>query len=388
MGVLRDLFRRKGRSILTITGIAVGVFALVVLGAASEWNNIYSVKLAEFYESAVTVAEKDDMSYFGLPNGSRPLSMKKVDEVAAYPGVAAAFPQISMLLDDEFLSIMPPMIMSIAPGISDYEASEIAKGRAILGEERGVTVLGSDLARRLQADVGQTVELRGKRFVVAGIAERTYIGLIDASTWVGIDDARELYIDDLPSAFQKKVEAEDLAVGMTVYAEDGVDPNELARNLERDIEGIATTAPTEMMETVDGMIGLFNAVVASVAFIALLVGGLSIVNTMTMAISERTREIGVKRALGATKGRIVRDVVAESSIMAGIGGAIGLVFGTLAAHGLNSALLAATGTSAFLITWRLIFGALAFSIILGALGGLYPANRASRLDPATALAHR
>lgn len=388
MGVLRDLFRRKGRSILTITGIAVGVFSLVVLGAASEWNNVYSVKLSEFYESAITVAEQDDMSYFGLPNGARPLSMKKVDEVAAHPGVAAAFPQISMLLDDEFLSVMPPMIMSIAPGMSDYSTGEVAEGRVISGDERGVTVLGSDLARRLKAEVGETVELRGERFVVAGIAERTHIGLVDASTWVGLADARELYIADLPSAFRKKIDAEDLAVGMTVYAEDGVDPDELARNLELDVDGIATTGPVEMMDTVDGMIGLFNAVVAGIAFIALLVGGLSIVNTMTMAVGERTREIGVKRALGATRGRIARDVVAESAVMAGIGGVIGLVFGALVAYGLNSALLASTGTSAFLITGRLIVSALALSIVLGALGGLYPANRASRLDPATALAHR
>lgn len=388
MGVLRDLFRRKGRSLLTITGIAVGVFALVVLGAASEWNNVYSAKLAEFYESAITVAEQDDMSYFGLPNGTRPLSMKKVDEVAAYPGVAAAFPQISMLLDDEFLSVMPPMIMSMAPGMPDYETLGVTEGRGIRGDERGVTVLGFDLAKRLKAKVGETVELRGERFVVAGIAERTYIGLVDASTWVGLADARRLYIADLPSAFQKKVKAEDLAVGMTVYAKDGVDPNDLARNLERDVDDIATTSPDEMMDNVNGMIGLFNAVVASIAAIALIVGGLSIVNTMTMAVSERTREIGVKRALGATRGRIARDVVAESAVMAGIGGVIGLVFGALVAYGLNSALLAATGTSAFLITGRLVVGALVFSVVLGALGGLYPANRASRLDPATALAHR
>jgi putative ABC transport system permease protein len=173
-----------------------------------------------------------------------------------------------------------------------------------------------------------------------------------------------------------------------VYARDGVDPNELARSLERDVAGIVTTGPSDMMRNVNSMISLLNAVVGSVAAIALLVGAFSIVNTMMMAVTERTREIGVKRALGATRGRVARDVLAESAVMGGMGGALGLAFGAVVAYGLNSALVAATGTSMFLVTGRLAVGAIVFSMALGAIGGLYPATRASRLDPALALAQR
>ena len=191
----------------------------------------------------------------------------------------------------------------------------------------------------------------------------------------------------LPSAFQSKVDPANLAVGMTVYAKEGVDPNALADELERDMPGISTTGPREMMDRVNGLIALLNAVVATIAVLALLIGGLSIVNTMMMSITERGREIGLKRALGASRWRIRREVLAESALLAAIGGVIGIALGALAAAGLNTALLEATGTSAFLLTWRLAIGALVFSVVLGVLGGLYPARHASRVDPAVALAY-
>ncbi len=388
MGVLRDMLRRKGRSVLTITGIAVGVFALVVLGAASENNNVYSVKLTKYFENTIAVAEKDDSSFFGLATGARPLSMKKAAEIRAYPGVEAAFPQVNVLLDEKFFSVIPPMVMSVAPGMVEYQDVVIAEGSGLRDGERGVTVLGSDLARRMKAHVGDTVELRGTPFEVIGIGERTFINLSDASAYVGLEDARQLYVESLPRAFQAKVKSDDLAVGVMAYARDGVDPDTLARSLEQDVDGIVTTGPAEMMGNVKSMINLLNAVVASIAAVALIVGALSIVNTMMMAVTERTREIGVKRALGATRGRVARDVLAESAVMGGIGGAIGLAFGALVALGLNEALLAATGTSMFLVTGRLAVGAILFSVALGAVGGLYPATHASRLDPALALAQR
>ncbi len=387
MGILRDLFRRKARSILTITGIAIGVFALVVLGAASENNNVYSVKLTDYYRTMISVADKDDMGFFGLPNGARPLSMSKVREVESHPGVAAAFPQIAVMQDDEYLSIIPPMIISSAPGQDAYTDPHLASGRVPTAGERGVTIIGADLATRMKAQVGDRVQLRGKDFEVIGVMRRTFINVSDSAAYVGIDDARQLYIATLPKTFQAKVDPADLAVGVSVYAKEGVDPNALAAELEREVPGIATTGPREMMDKVNGLVALLNAVVASIAVLALLIGGLSIVNTMMMSITERGREIGLKRALGASRWRIRREVLAESALLAVIGGLVGIALGAVAASAINSALLEATGTSAFLLTWRLAIGALVFSVVLGVLGGLYPARRASRVDPAVALAY-
>jgi putative ABC transport system permease protein len=121
--------------------------------------------------------------------------------------------------------------------------------------------------------------------------------------------------------------------------------------------------------------------------LALFISVLSIVNTMTAAITERTREIGVKRALGASRWRIGRDILVESSVMGALGGIGGIMGGIVIVLAMNAAVVAATGTTALLVTGRLIAGAMVFAVVLGALGGMYPALHASRLEPATALAY-
>jgi putative ABC transport system permease protein len=388
MNILRDIFRRKGRSVLTITGIAVGVLALVVLGAVAENQNVYVAKLVNYYDQVVTVIEKEDANFVGMSSGNRPMSAQKIEELRAYPGVEAVVPQVSLLLDTEYMSVIPPMILGMdAQQFIDRTPMKVASG--VMGDsaESHITMLGTDLAKQLKAKVGDTVELRGGKFEVVGIWDKTYVNLLDSAAYVSLADAQNLYYASLPDAFRANVKPENLVLQAMVYAKPGVNPNTLARELNHDISGIRATGGEEMLRTVNGLIGLLNAAVGAVAALALLIGGLSIVNTMTMAVSERTREIGVKRAFGASRGRIRREVLAESAVMGALGGAGGVVIGAVIVVALNSAMVAATGTSALLMTGRLAVAAMLFAVIAGIVGGLYPARYASRLDPAAALAH-
>ena len=229
--------------------------------------------------------------------------------------------------------------------------------------------------------------IRGMRFTVVGILDRTFVNVSDSAAYVPLADSQKLFWLNLPKAFQDSVKPEDLAVQYSVVVEDGVDGDALAAKLERDFSGIKATGPTEMMETATGLVDLLTAVVFGISAIALIVCALSIINTMTMSVGERTREIGLKRALGASRGRVARDVLAESALMSGIGGVIGVVCGAIAVTAINSAIVASTGTSSLLITWRLVFIALGLSVALGLIGGLWPARHASRLEPAAALAY-
>lgn len=387
MSILRDIFRRKGRSTLTIIGIAVGVFALVVLGAVVENQNTYLGVLVDAFEDTVSVLEEDDAGVLGMSSGSRPLSMDALEEIRSYPGVEAAIPVVFALLEEDYFSLMPPMVLGADTVGSPYGFMRLAEGREIEEGDERVAVLGADLAKQAGASVGETFQIRGVPFTVVGIYERSFVNLNDAAVEVPFADAQRLYYEALPEAYQSVVEAEELAVQAFVIATEGTDPDELAMRLDRDVDGIRATGPTELIETVQGLVGLLTGVVWSVAAIALIVCTLSIVNTMTMAVGERTREIGVKRALGASRWRIAQDVLAESAVMGGIGGVIGLMVGAATALALNSAIVAATGTTILIVTGRLAFGALAFAVILGIIGGLWPARHASRLDPARALAY-
>jgi putative ABC transport system permease protein len=325
---------------------------------------------------------------FGFADGKRPIPLETIEELRAHPGVQAVSPHVDLLLDDEYLSIIPPSVLSREPGSLGYEDMAFVSGRSWEPGERGVVIVGSDLARRDRPGIGDSFDVRGEEFEVIGILDRTYVNLLDSAVYVPLADTQQLYYDSLPEAFRQDVSPDDLVLQADVFAEPGVDPDALAEDLEQSIDGIQASGPTQMLETADTLVPMMNAVVMSLSAIALLIGGLSIVNTMSMAVTERTHEIGVKRALGASRGRIAREVLIESAVMGGLGGIGGVVTGALAALALDSAMIAATGTAALLPTVRLVVIGMGLAVVLGALGGLYPARYASRMDPAETLAHQ
>jgi len=129
---------------------------------------------------------------------------------------------------------------------------------------------------------------------------------------------------------------------------------------------------------------IFNAIIFGVGIISLIVGGLSVINTMAMSVTERTREIGIKRAIGSSRRRIIRELVAEAALIGAIGGVIGLALGALVVFVANEA-GRSSGTSLFDLTAGTAIFAVAFSTILGIVAGVIPAWNAARLDPVAAL---
>ncbi len=129
---------------------------------------------------------------------------------------------------------------------------------------------------------------------------------------------------------------------------------------------------------------LLTAITTGSALLALIVGGLSVVNTMLMAVTERVREIGLKKALGAHTGHILREFLLEAILFGAIGGATGLVLGWITTQAIN-AWTASQNLSLFLVSGRLVILAVGFSGGLGAVAGIIPAFRAARMDPVSAL---
>jgi putative ABC transport system permease protein len=137
-------------------------------------------------------------------------------------------------------------------------------------------------------------------------------------------------------------------------------------------------------EQIGSATAIFNAILVGIALISLAVGGLSVINTMAMSVAERTREIGIKRAIGGSRVRIVGELVAESALIGFIGGVIGLMLGAGIAL-LGNELGRESAFMLFLLTPSTAATAVAFSTILGAVAGLIPALHAARLDPVAAL---
>lgn len=389
MKVLRDIFgRRRLRSLLTISGIAIGVFALVVLGAVSE-NSRIQVELVEQYRGdSVTVVDKDSgVSAFTFNSGLRPISLEAIEEIRDMEGVAQALPRVTLLLDPGIVPIgSPPTIVGGFGEDRLEHYTELSDGRYGVDSERGVVTLGANLVESLDARVGDAVELQGRDFEVVGIMDRTLVSAIDQAAMVSLHDAQLLFHGQLGEEYQERIEAEDLVLAVDVIAEDGADADALAARIEREIEDVVAEGPAQVQDGSTQVVALLDMLVFAIAAIALPVGALSVLNTMIMAASERRREIGVKRALGASRRRIARDMLAESALMGAIGGVAGAAVGAAGAIVLGAAIRAASGMNLFTVTPQLLATGVVTAIILGILGGLYPARYAARLDPVDALA--
>ena len=384
MTLLRDLGRRPLRTTLTILGITIGIWALVVFGSMSNKINAIVDGGSDFYADKVTVAANGSGMGFG-----QPLDIDTVAEVEAVDGVALAVPSIGMPLEDEMSSGMGMEYISgeVAgsdEGLESYELS-VAIGRELSPEDEGayVTVLGSDLARQLDASVGSSVDIRGQEFEVVGILEPT-LTMPDSSAMMPLAASQELYVAMIPAMFADDLDPAQVVSGLTVYPERGVDPEALAQDIRAANASWDVMTGADFDEQIGSATAIFNAILVGIALISLAVGGLSVINTMAMSVAERTREIGIKRAIGGSRRRIVGELVAESALIGFLGGVIGLILGAGVAW-LGNELGRESGFLLFLLTPATAVTAVAFSTILGALAGLVPAMHAARLDPVTAL---
>jgi len=382
MRIVRNVFRRKLRVLLTIFGITIGVLALVVMGGMAEKINLLVSGGTQYYSDKVTV-QAEGTSLFS----SAPLSLSKREAISQVPGVAEVTATIDTLLDTEAsMSFgMPPMISG-----SDFRGGELesfelsyAAGRALTSGDRGVVVVGSDMVDKLGAEVGESVSIRGEQFRVVGVLDKT-LTAPDTTVQMSLSDAQRLFMQDIPEVVRGQIDQNDIVTSFVVYPLGGTDPEALATAINESVPGVTANGPRAFEEQVASTMGIFNAILYGIAIIALFVGGLSVINTMTMSVNERTREIGVRKAIGASDGQIVGQFLTESGFIGFIGGVSGLFLGWLAAT-VTDMLLEPRNLDLFLITPRLAAGSVAFAILLGLVSGLYPSLHAARLQPVLAL---
>jgi putative ABC transport system permease protein len=385
MQILRNVFKRKLRVILTISGITIGVLALVAMGAMAERLNMMVSGGSRFYSDKVTVSAKN-AGIFSI----QPIDYSKRDQIQAVSGAAAVEAEVGTLLDPEATMSfgMPSLLMGSDWNGRQYEKFKLtfSAGRALEPGESGKVMVGSDMVKKLGAKVGGPVTIRGEKFEVVGIMDKT-LTMPDTSVYVGLSDAQRLFASDIPEVYKSMIPNFDplkLVTSFIVYPKPGVDPETLAQNINKEVTGVQAYGPSYFQDQIAGMTKIFNYILYCVSAIALLVGGLSVINTMTMSVSERTREIGMRKAIGASDGQIVGQFLTESGIIGLIGGVSGLFLGWVATLVANR-LLQASNMNLFMVTPRLALGSVAFAIVLGVAAGLLPSLHAARMKPVDAL---
>lgn len=371
---LRNINRRRVRTILTVLGISIGIIALTVMGSLSEFmNRMVEVSVQDARE-IINVQPKFSL---GAP-GSGTISLETQERISNMPEVEKAIPFVVTALggrdgtDDQSafsgMAGFPPEETAYR-----FRNVELQSGSFLEEGDTTAILIGNGLALKYDLETGEIVNFRGQDFLVKGIF-KPYEGMyVNNSALVPIETVRRIAL--LPPE----------AVVLNVIPKAGADPEALAARISEENADVKALSPKAAEEQASRGTIIFTAIVLGLAIISLVVGGVATVNTMVMAISERTREIGLKKAIGAPDRAILMEYVTEAAIIGLIAGIFGLLAGITATIGLNSLTASQFGVQIFRVTYRLAILAILFAVGLGALAGLLPAYRAARLDPVKAL---
>jgi putative ABC transport system permease protein len=396
MEIVRNVLRHKLRSFLTISGILIGVLALTTMGALAENFNALLDGGVKYYGGSIQVGPPDGQAAALLP-------LSKIDEIKQVPGVAAAFPAYQF-------SVKPGQITTVSFGIPDLiiagDPAEnswsslkttYAQGNPIDANSQGQVVLGSTIDKEFNKKIGDSIDLPVKPpdakpdfvnhpFKVVGILNPTRTAP-DTFAYIGIADGQMLLRDSIPAAIRANVDVSQITEGIDVYGAPGTSLSALdkiADQINSQVTGVKAIKPSVLVDSFKSGGAVFTAITTAAALLALIIGGLSVVNTMFMAVAERVREIGLKKAVGATTINVMREFLLEATFIGLIGGLLGYGIGAAITIVINATTPPGQSTL-FLITPNLTILAIGFATALGAVAGVLPAWRAARMDPVIAL---
>jgi putative ABC transport system permease protein len=364
----KNLWRRRLRTLLTLGGIAMAIGAFVALVGFSrsfetEWMRLYSSSGTDMVVVEKTFLETS-------------LDERAINKIRDMSFVEQATPMIFNMMD------LTPEVNAIVFGwvSNSYDFNSITfKSGTKFEDGKAELILGDTLADNLGKKVGDTLELQGKAFTVTGI----YHGgsALEASAVImPLDQLQEI------SSLQGKVSGFHLKLRPPPAGEtEDAYLTRVAKTIDTALPGLRAERANDWASK-NQFVNLAHAVAWGTSSIALLIGILGIANTMAMSVFERTREIGVLRALGWKSGGVMLLIQAESMVLGFVGGVFGLAVGYFALRLLSRLPQTASIVSSSISAFDLAEG-LGIAVLSGLIAGAYPAWRGSHLSPVEALRH-
>ena len=379
-----NIRQNRMRSFLTILGIMIGVTAVIALvttisGVSSSISDSFSSMGASTMTLSATGTD--------LQGGLTAENMEEISELDHVEGVS---PSVSLSVtaarDDAYESGV-----SVSGRNDDYfvqEPDTLSRGRAInsidLDQSLRVCLISEELVETFfygDDPIGQELYLDGMRFTVVGVLAED----ADSSVSSMFSGSNAVIV---PYTTALKMNGETLVTSLTLYLGDANAAEVVEAELETCLDAIfdyeddtySIITMESIADTMESMLSMMSALLGGIASIALLVGGIGIMNMMLTSVTERTVEIGLKKAIGARPGQIQAQFLIESFLLSMVGGLAGVVLGIA----LSAILCQVLGTG-FSLSYRAIALGVGFSAAVGVLFGWSPARKASRLNPIDAL---
>ena len=374
---LKSIYNNKLRSLLTMLGIIIGVMAVVILvsitqGAASGITNSISDMgsdkiTAQIIDKEISLAleELEDLSENRLIDTVAPVissnqTAKKNSESGSYS------------------------VIGVTESYFDVQEAVIQRGRLIKQSDiewnTNVAVIGTDVAADLFGTwdaAGGTITINDKLYKVVGVLEEqgsSLVGSDNSSILIPITTAGKITGSNTISSFYVKSSGADTVERAVNYIESYL------YSLTKDEDAYSVNNQSEVLDAMDDVNSTMSLLLGGIAAISLVVGGIGIMNIMLVSVTERTREIGIRKAIGAKRRHILTQFLCEACILSVLGGLIGLGLSVLIVSGYNF-----LTDSAADINRAIAFAAIAFCAVIGVGFGSYPAAKASKLQPIHAL---
>lgn len=379
----RGILDNKLRSFLTMLGIIIGVTSVIALVSIGQGA---TSKVTEQIQSLGSNLLTVNIMGRGA---NTTLRYDQAMEFANSPNISAVAPVITGNITVKHANKNSSVQVQGTNGdFLTVRSYQLSKGRFIaptdVNMRQKVAVLGSQIAEDLFGlvePVGQEIKMGGQTFKVIGILESasSMMGSNEEEIYIPITVAERLLQNRGVRVIYIQASSQDTVT----LATDEIS-SKLSRifkdNPDSDFQSFRVFDQTQMLDTINQATGTLTMMLGGIAAISLLVGGIGIMNIMLVSVTERTREIGIRKALGARKRDVMSQFLIESLVISGIGGVIGIITGFLLSRGIAE--LMDIGVKTTYSVTAIAFG---FSMLVGVFFGIYPANKASNLKPIEAL---
>ncbi|MEK6906500.1 MAG: ABC transporter permease [Nanoarchaeota archaeon] len=392
-----NLRHRGLRSWLTVLGIFIGIAAVVsLISMGAGLKTAITGQFGALSVDRLTVQNKQ--ASFGPPGSTvvEKLNKHDLDIIKNVNGVDIAVPRLIRVTEIEYNKISRFNYISDIPEDKeslDFVLSslnlEIEKGRFLQVGDSEKVVLGNDFLEtdnfEKKLEVGKTIKINGKDFEIVGFLKKSSSFEFNGVILVMSDDLKDtLNIVDEYDMIVLQVSDKDIIEEVASEIERKLRDD---RNEKVGEESFSVETPLQALSTVNTILNIINLIVIGIAAISLFVGGVGIANTMYTSVIERTREIGVMKAIGARNSDVLSIFLIESGLLGLVGGIIGVLLGIGIGKIIEYIAINNLGTNLLKVVfpWYLIAGCLVFAFIVGVLSGFFPARQAGKINVVDAL---